>query len=405
MKVLLTFLAVLLTAVRLADGATPEAFQTRMEVRLRMAAVERLSVGGGKQVESMLREGLELLADKQKPDGSFGESYHPLNTGLAVLAIVGAGKPTTPKEKTMLSSAVAWLKKYGEIYNGHLAMVDFELGKELLAKEPDRQLTLYSGSSGGVINIVSGHPELSPDAQRWWRQCYDPISHAIVCAALTEYSAVEGDDAVKPLVEKATKIILDAQQVNGGWNEHFERAGPANLWTSAFQVRALKSVMAAGFNVEPVKKAIASAGKYGAGDYVPKGGPKWLIFKDKQSEIWDGLYLATANPASRSSLPQTAVKSSVDGWKGGDLNLYGEHLVGIGRLDQFMPAIWQQREGIFKDCYSSLVRNLVKNRYPKTFVDVHIGQGLTSKMIYGHPVAQLSILLRALETPYLFNQQ
>ena len=388
------FLAALAYA-QIPAAQPPFAYLPRMTDQGRIDAVEQCYRSNGKAVEAMVHESLKLLLTKQNADGSFGKSSFPLNTGLAVLAIVGDGKSIAPERKAALEKAVAWLKKKGEEYEGHMALIDEEL-ENVRARDGN---AIRVGP--GILHIRS-HPELTPNARRFWPRCDQPVVHAIVTQSLAEYVAVEGDATLKPLISKAVEIILDAQQDEGGWDEHFEKKGPPNMWTSAYQVKALRSAALIDLGGERLPKALAATAKF-ASDWSQKGRAGFL---DERGDLWSGLLVAAAADKPNLKFTQNDVRTALRKAGIEKLDLFAtdpkQRVVGPASLDNLMPAAMLFREGIADDCYSAVVRNLAKNHFPHHENPIQNDSGLTTYFIKDQEVAQFAIVVRALEAPFLF---
>ena len=82
--------------------------------------------------------------------------------------------------------------------------------------------------------------------------------HAMATLALSELWGQTGDDDLKPVVEKAVKLIVSSQNPQGGWRYEPTPTG-ADISVTIMQVMALRSAKNAGLHVPDttLKKAIA----------------------------------------------------------------------------------------------------------------------------------------------------
>jgi hypothetical protein len=83
--------------------------------------------------------------------------------------------------------------------------------------------------------------------------------HAMATLALAELYGQTGDDDLKPVVEKATKLIVGSQNDAGGWRYEPNKFGGADISVTIMQVMALRAAKNAGMHVPDAttKKAVA----------------------------------------------------------------------------------------------------------------------------------------------------
>jgi uncharacterized protein YbaP (TraB family) len=150
---------------------------------------------------------VKWLAAAQQSDGSFGPGRSVLATAAALWALLG--------ETAELKS------------NPHAAAV--RRAAEFLARAQD-EAGLISGS----------------------RQRVDPEAHALATWVLAEYCLRGGDEAIRPVLEKAARAILDKQQPGGGWYHDYQTFDRHHVYarrhtlTAAWQLHALIAAGRAG---------------------------------------------------------------------------------------------------------------------------------------------------------------
>ena len=231
-------------------------------------------------VDAAVQRGLEYLAKKQKPDGSFDAGENKVAvTGLAVLSFLANGHPPE-------------VGRYGLVVRGG---VDFLLAQA----QPDG----YFGKSHG-------------------KGMYD---QGIVTLALAETLGVETDPARRQKIHaelsKAVKVILDAQSVQkpdphaGGWR-YDRKSADSDLSLSGWNALALRAARDVGVEVpkEAVQKAVGFVLKcYNANEkgfsYQPGGGAQigptaiavlslYLLEGPDRPEVAEGVKYLAAHPVN-----------------------------------------------------------------------------------------------------------
>ncbi|MBM3992690.1 MAG: terpene cyclase/mutase family protein [Planctomycetes bacterium] len=159
---------------------------------------------------------LAWLKNRQNPDGSFSDGAYAHNTAItayAMLAFMSQGH--LPGQGT---------------YGPEVA----KAGRFLVAAQ--REIDGYLvGARGGNM-----------------------YCHAMATLALAELYGQTGDDALKPVVKKATDLIVRSQAPNGGWRYEPHPTG-ADISVTIMQVMALRAAKNSGLHVPDttMKKALA----------------------------------------------------------------------------------------------------------------------------------------------------
>jgi squalene cyclase len=160
-------------------------------------------------------QALQWLATKQNADGSWSEARFPHSTAITSFALLAF----------MSQGHLPGQGQYGpEVAKG-------------------AKFLLSSGTADGyLIGSRSGNM----------------YCHGMATLVLSELWGMTGDDEVRPVLEKAVKLILDSQNREGGWRYDPVRSS-ADISVTIMQVMALRSAKNGGLNVpdETMKNAIA----------------------------------------------------------------------------------------------------------------------------------------------------
>jgi hypothetical protein len=158
---------------------------------------------------------LEWLAKQQNSDGSFSDGGYIHNTaitGYAMLAFMAQGHlPSQGLYGPEVAKAARFLIASSRAEDGYLI-----------------------GSRGGNM-----------------------YCHGMATLALSELWGQTGDDEIKPVLEKAVKLIIKCQNPQGGWRYEPSPTG-ADISVTIMQVMALRSAKNAGLHVpdQTMKKAL-----------------------------------------------------------------------------------------------------------------------------------------------------
>lgn len=158
---------------------------------------------------------LEWLKTRQNEDGSFSDGAYAHNTAIsayAMLAFMSQGHlPNQGTYGPEVAKAARFLVASQRPADGYLV-----------------------GARGGNM-----------------------YAHAMATLALAELYGQTNDDTLKPVVEKATKLIVGSQAPNGGWRYEPQPTG-ADISVTIMQVMALRAAKNAGMHVpdNTLKKAV-----------------------------------------------------------------------------------------------------------------------------------------------------
>lgn len=191
---------------------------TLVAILLASPVTARADVKMDEATKKSVHRALEWLATKQNSDGSFSDGAYSHNTAITAFAML------------------AFMSQ------GHLPNQGLhgpEVGKAarflMASAQPREKDTLYLiGARGGNM-----------------------YCHAMATLALAELQGQTGDDDMKKVVEKATKLIVGCQSPNGGWRYEPAPTG-ADISVTIMQVMALRAAKNAGQHVPDItlKKAI-----------------------------------------------------------------------------------------------------------------------------------------------------
>jgi len=171
------------------------------------------------QTDSAIKGALKFLASKQSPSGAWSENEHPVAfTGYVLMAFLATGN--LPGEG-----------EYGKpVARGVQYLLD--------CVGPDGYISSQGAGAGKKDSNM-----------------YD---HGIASIALGEIYGQTKDPAVHAKLKLAVKLILAAQDKNGGWR-YQPRPNGADISVTVLQVVALRAAKNAGLDVpqETIEKAVA----------------------------------------------------------------------------------------------------------------------------------------------------
>ncbi|MBI2807038.1 MAG: terpene cyclase/mutase family protein [Planctomycetes bacterium] len=178
---------------------------------------------------------LEWLKTRQNEDGSFSDGAYAHNTAITAYAML------------------AFMSQ------GHLPNQG-QYGPEVA--KAARFLVASQRGDGYLVGARGGNM----------------YCHAMATLAVAELYGQTNDDTLKPVVEKASKLIIGSQSANGGWRYEPRPTG-ADISVTIMQVMALRAAKNAGLHVpdNTLKKAIAYIKscyqpRSGGFTYMPRGG-------------------------------------------------------------------------------------------------------------------------------------
>jgi prenyltransferase beta subunit len=187
------------------------------------------------RTEQMIKGGLKYLASRQQPNGSWAEgdrNHAGAITAYVLLAFLSTGNMPNEGE-------------HGQVVQRG---VDFLIN----CARPDG----YIAAADGAHNMYG---------------------HGIATLALGELYGMTNDEAIRPRLERAIKLIIGAQNKDGGWRYN-PRPGDADVSVSVLQVVALRVAKNSGIDVP--EETLDRAVKYirachhdsGGFTYQSKGG-------------------------------------------------------------------------------------------------------------------------------------
>jgi prenyltransferase beta subunit len=178
------------------------------------------------QAKKACAKALAWLATKQNADGSWSDGRYSHNTAITAFALLAFQSQGHLPNQGQYGAEVAKGMRF------------------LIASQADNGYLV--GAHGGNM-----------------------YCHGMATLALAELWGSTGDDAIKPVLEKAVKLIVGCQNYEGGWR-YQPQPNDADVSVTIMQVMALRAAKNAGFNVPDVtlKKAI----KYVESCYIPGQG-------------------------------------------------------------------------------------------------------------------------------------
>jgi Prenyltransferase and squalene oxidase repeat len=196
MTKILSIIAVLLV---LTSAASAPAAEVKMDEKTKKATAKAL----------------EWLAAKQNADGSWSTGHYAHNTAITAFALL------------------AFMSQ------GHL---------------PNQGLYGPEVARGGRFLLASARPV---DGYLVGSRGGNMYAHGMATLALAELWGNTGDDAIKPVLQKAVNLIVRCQDSSGGWR-YEPRPSGADISATIMQVMALRAARNSGLHVPDLtlKKAI-----------------------------------------------------------------------------------------------------------------------------------------------------
>ncbi len=177
------------------------------------------------QTKKATAKSLAWLAGKQNPDGSWSDGRYFHNTAIssfALLAFLAQGH--LPNQGL-----------YGpEVSKGGRFLMAAALPRNVVIDGKPKEAAYLVGARGGNM-----------------------YCHGMATLALAELWGSTGDDDIKPILKKATDLIIGSQSPQGGWRYEPNPSG-ADISVTIMQVMALRAAKNAGIHVPDVtlKRAI-----------------------------------------------------------------------------------------------------------------------------------------------------
>ena len=196
----------------------------------RAAAIGAYGGKWGQYAEAAVLRALEWLRINQNKDGSWGTNDKEAYAGLALLTYLAHGE-------TMKS------EKYGPTIE--LAI------RYLIARQNEKGEFVKTEGSGGVYG------------------------HAICSYAISEAYGMTRIPSLKPVMERATQVLLSGQKDHGGWVMYSFEKGEVAKWDvslSGFCIQALKAAYIAGAENPGLKAAMEKSANFLIQRQRPDGG-------------------------------------------------------------------------------------------------------------------------------------
>jgi hypothetical protein len=192
----------------------------------RAAALGAYAGKWGQYTEAAVIKALEWLKNHQEADGSWGPNK-PAMTGLGLLTFLAHGEtPASEKYGPTVEKAIRWL-----------ASNQREDGKFC---DTDPQPGVYA--------------------------------QAIATYAVSEAYGVTRIPALKSVMEKAVKVLLDGQQAGGGWDYGYKKTARRDTSVSGWNIQAMKAAYIAGASNPGLKEGLNKAIQDLKSAFIPETG-------------------------------------------------------------------------------------------------------------------------------------
>lgn len=236
----------------------------------------------GQYTEAAVLRALEWLKNRQSPDGSWKGRLDADTvgyTGLAILTFLAHGETTASE-------------KYGATLEKGL--------RYLMGRQEE---------NGAFVKKIDGSGPV--------------YAQPIATYAISEAFGMTRIPALKPVMEKAVKFMLDGQQARGGWDYGYAKGARRDTSVAGWHIQALKAAYIAGAETPGIKEAMEKA----AGDLRSIQDPETGTFgytspTDRRSEKGLGMtgvavlcmqLMGLSNdPATRKGLDALAKGASCD---------------------------------------------------------------------------------------------
>ena len=172
----------------------------------------------GQYTEAAVLRALEWLKNRQNPDGSWKGRLDPDTvgyTGLAILTFLAHGETTASE-------------KYG-------ATVEKGI-RYLMSRQEENGAFFKKFDGSGPV-----------------------YAQAIATYALSEAYGLTRIPALKPVMDKAVKVLLDGQQAKGGWDYSYAKGARRDTSVTGWHVQALKAAYIAGAETPGIHEAMEKA--------------------------------------------------------------------------------------------------------------------------------------------------
>src|SRR5262249_13549494 len=203
------------------------------------AASVRADVKIDDETKKSVAKGLAWLAAKQNPDGSWSDGRYLHNTAVTSFALLPFMSQGHLPHQGQYGSEVCKGARFLMASAQNISVTDRETGKRL-------EGAYLVGTRGGNM-----------------------YGHGMATLALAELWGQTGDDDIRPILKKATDLIINTQNPQGGWRYEPQPSG-ADISVTIMQVMALRAAKNAGLHVPDV--TLEKAIKYIKMCYSPSDG-------------------------------------------------------------------------------------------------------------------------------------
>ncbi len=184
----------------------------------------------GQYAEAAVLRALEWLRINQNQDGSWGTNDKEAYAGLGILTFLAHGETTASE-------------KYGPTIERAI--------RYLVARQNEKGEFVKTEGSGGVYG------------------------HAICSYAISEAYGMTRIPSLKPVMERATQLLMNGQKEHGGWVMYSFEKGEVPKWDvslSGFCIQALKAAYIAGAENQGLKASLDKAANFLIARQRPDGG-------------------------------------------------------------------------------------------------------------------------------------
>ncbi|MBN1672030.1 MAG: terpene cyclase/mutase family protein [Kiritimatiellae bacterium] len=233
-------------------------YSGRLSAASRKSMLDKYAGTIGELTEKAVIKALRWLKEHQQGNGSWqpkGESkYTPGITGLGLLTFLAHGETTASEE---FGSTVEKAIKY-------LISAQHESGAFFDPNAKD-----------------AADPKKKPS--QYGPNMYASYWHAMATYAVSEAYGLMRIPELKPVMQKAVRVIIDGQQPAGGWNYAYTKTSRRDTSIAGWQVQALKAASIAGAEIEGIDQAIVRGIENLKLNCNPNGGLFWYESEEKDT--------------------------------------------------------------------------------------------------------------------------
>ncbi len=176
-----------------------------------------------KKTQQAIDMGLKYLKERQNSDGSWSSGRYPHNTAITAFALLA-------------------FMSQGNLPNQGYYGPEVAKGARFLMAAQRKGRNDKDPGDGYIIGSHGGNM----------------YCHGMATLALAELWGTTSDEELKPVLEKAVKLIVNSQNRQGGWRYNPNKYGDADISVTIMQVMALRAAKNAGLHVpdETMEKAL-----------------------------------------------------------------------------------------------------------------------------------------------------